>query len=319
MRWRGSTTGSLTRHDYAFRAESSYCVVMDHSTHHGRHAAEIDWTAMAAQLELEAEVLLPYVIETAARVADLCRQDGIEVRRILDVGSGPGVATCELARHFPSATAVAADGSEALLERAAARAEAAGLSGRVTTRHVDLPDGIERLGRADLIWMAMVLHHIGDEGAALRRLRRMLEPGGVLVVTEHGDPLRFLPEGAAPGLPGLTDRLAAAETAWLEAMRAGLPDSTPSAGYPAMLEAAGFELVVDRVTHVRLAAPLAVEARRMVLGRVRRMRDTFAERLEESVRDALDVLIDENHRLGIMRRPDVFLDASRHIYIARAA
>jgi SAM-dependent methyltransferase len=292
---------------------------MDHSTHHGRHAAEIDWTAMAAQLELEAEVLLPYVTETAARVADLCRQDGIEVRRILDIGSGPGVAACELARHFPSATVVASDGSEALLERAAARAEAAGLSGRVTTQHVDLPAGIERLGRADLIWMAMVLHHIGDEGAALRRLHGMLDPGGLLVLAEHGDPLRFLPDGAALGRPGLTERLAAADDAWLAAMRAGLPDSTPSAGYPAMLEAAGLELVVDHVAHVRLAPPLPVEARRMLLGRLRGMRERFGERLEEQDRDALDVLIDEDHPLGIMKRSDAFLDASRRIYIARAA
>lgn len=274
---------------------------------------------MAAQLELEGEILLPYVIETAARVADLCRQDGIEVRRILDVGSGPGVATCELARHFPSATVVAADGSEALLERAAARAKAAGLLGRVTTRQVDLPDGIDRLGRADLIWMAMVLHHIGDEGAALRGLRGMLNPGGFLALAEHGDPLRFLPDGAAPGRSGLAERLAAADAAWLAAMRANLPDSTPSAGYPAMLEAAGFELVLDQVAHVPLAAPLPVEARRMLLGRLRGMRERFGGRLEQQDRDALEVLTDEGHALGIMRRPDAFLDASRHIYIARPA
>jgi SAM-dependent methyltransferase len=286
---------------------------------HGHHTDDIDWTAMAAQLELEAQVLLPYVVETAARVADLCRQDGIQVRRVLDVGSGPGVATCELARQFASATVVGADGSEELLEKAAARAEATGLSSRVTIRQVDLPDGIERLGWTDLIWMAMVLHHVGDEVAALRRLRGMLNPGGLLVLAEHGDPLRFLPDGAASGLPGLTERLAAADADWLAAMRASLPDSTPSAGYPAMLEAAGFQLVVDRIAHVRLAPPLPMEARRMMLGRLRGMRERFAERLEEQDRDTLDVLIDEGHPLGIMRRPDAFLDASRHIYIARAA
>jgi len=302
-----------------FCDRTSYSVIVDHSEGHGHHTGDIDWTAMAAQLELEGEVLLPYVTETAARVADLCRQDGIEVQRILDVGSGPGVATSELARHFASATVVAADGSEPLLARAAARAEAAGLSGRVTARRVDLPDGIERLGRADLIWMAMVLHHIGDEVATLRRLRGMLNPGGMLALAEHGDPLRFLPDGAAPGRPGLTDRLAAADAAWLEAMRADLPDSTPSAGYPATLEAAGFELVVDRIAHVRLAPPLPMEARRMVLDRLRGMRERFGEHLEEQDRDALDVLIDEGHPLGIMQRSDAFLDGSRHIYIARAA
>ena len=291
---------------------------MHHSTGHHHHAGDMDWTAMTAQLELEGETLLPYVTEAAGPAAELCRQDGVAVRRILDVGSGPGIAACELARRFPAATVVAADGSEALLERTAARAEAAGLSGRVTTQWVDLPDGIERLGRADLIWMAMVLHHIGDEAAMLRRLHRALNPGGVLVLAEHGDPMRFLPDGAEPGRPGLTDRLAEADRSWLAAMRAGLPDSVPSTGYPAILDAAGFELVVDRVVHVRLAPPLSTQARRMVLERLQRMRELLAENLDRQDRDALDVLIDEGHPLGIMRRPDVFLDASRHVYIARA-
>jgi SAM-dependent methyltransferase len=243
--------------------------------------------------------------------------DSVEVRRILDIGSGPGVAACELAQHFPSATVVAADGAEELLQKAAARAQAAGLSDRITTRIVDLPDGVEHLRPADLIWMSMVLHHIGDEVAMLRRVRRALGPRGVLVLVEHGDPPRFLPDGAAPGHPGFTDRLAAVDSAWLADMRAGLPHSTPSSGYPAMLEAAGFEVVVDRVAHVRMAPPLQREGRQVVLGHLRGIRERFGEHLEEQDRDALDVLTDESHPLGIMRRPDVFLDASRHIYIAR--
>jgi SAM-dependent methyltransferase len=292
---------------------------MDHSPGHAHHTGDIDWAAMAAHLELQADVLLPYVSETVESAAQLCRRDGLEVRCIIDIGSGPGVATCELARVFALATVVAADGSEALLERAAARAEAAGLSNRVTTRTVELPDGIEGLGRADLIWMAMVLHHVGDESAMLRLVHGQLNPRGLLILVEHGDPLRFLPDGADPGRPGLTDRLAAADTAWLATMRAGLPDSTPSTGYTAMLEAAGFELLVDRIAHVRLPPPLSTAGRQVVLGHLRRMRELFGDHLEEQDLKTLDVLIDAAHPLGIMRRPDVFLDASRHIYIARAA
>jgi SAM-dependent methyltransferase len=274
---------------------------------------------MAAHLELQGKVLRPLVTETAADAAELCRRDGIEVRRILDVGSGPGTATLELARQFASAQVVAADGSEALLERAAAHAAAAALSGRVATRRVELPDGIEQLGRADLIWMAMVLHHIGDEAAMLRRLRRMLDPRGVLILVEHGEPTRYLPDGADPLPPGLLDRLAAADAAWLAAHRAELPDATLSAGYPAMLEDAGFELVIDRVSHVRLDPPLSREGRQVVLSHLRRMREEIGEAITNQDRTALDVLIDESHPLGIARRPDAFLDASRHVYIAASA
>ena len=85
-----------------------------------------------------------------------------------------------------------------------------------------------------------------------------------------------------------------------------------------MLEAAGLELLIDRVAHVRLAPPLTVEARRVLLGRLRRMREVFGERLDQEDREALEVLIDEDHPSGITQRPDAFFDASRHIYIARA-
>jgi SAM-dependent methyltransferase len=292
---------------------------MEHSVDHGHHGSEDEWAAMAAQIELEGEVMLPYVTEVASWVAEMCRRDGFEVRRVLDVGSGPGVGTCELARCFPSAAVVAVDGSSAMLEKVAARVKALGLSTRVATRLADLSDGLDGLGRADLMWAAMVLHHIGDEVAALRAFRGTLNPGGFLVVVEHGDPLRFLPADADAelGRPGLTERLDAAWTAWLAAMRESLPHATPSSDYPTMLAAAGCELVADRVVHVQLAAPLETRARQMLLGRLRRTRQLYGERLDEQDYDALAVLTDENHPLGIMRRADAFLDASRHIYVGR--
>jgi SAM-dependent methyltransferase len=290
---------------------------MSHGHEH-HHDTEIDWTAMAADLVREAEVMLPYVAEAAEAVARVCRVAEITVRRILDIGSGPGVVACELARRFPDATVVAADGAEPLLHRAAARAQAAGLSGRVQTDLVDLPDGVESLGHADVIWMAMVLHHIGDEAAMLRRLRTLLEPRGVLALAEHGDPLRFLSEGAEPCPPGFTDRLAALEAEWLAAMRAGLPGSTPSAGYRSMLGAAGFTVLLDRVVHVRPAVPLADAPRKLILSRLRRMEELFAGQLDAADRAALAVLVNEEDPHGVVRRDDVFLDASRHVYIATA-
>jgi SAM-dependent methyltransferase len=288
---------------------------MSHEHHH-HHDTDIDWVAMSAYLVREAEVMLPYVTEASEAAASVCRESGIAVRRILDIGSGPGVMTCELAQRFPGATVVAADGAEPLLQRATARAEEAGLAEQVLTIQVDLPDGVAALGHADLIWMAMVLHHIGDEAAMLRRLRAMLEPRGVLVLAEHGDPLRFLPEGADPCPRGFHDRLTALDVEWLAAMRADLPGSTPSGGYTTELEAAGFTVAVDRVMHVRLEAPLAETPRQMVLNRLRRMQELFAERLDAADRAALAVLIDEEQPLGVMRRNDVFLDASRHVYVA---
>ena len=91
------------------------------------HVHEFDWAAMVGFAEREAEVLLPVLTEATLSLADICEREGLAVRRILDVGSGPGVATTVLAERFQSATVVAADGSREMLERAEARARGLGL------------------------------------------------------------------------------------------------------------------------------------------------------------------------------------------------
>jgi SAM-dependent methyltransferase len=193
---------------------------MAHSTHHP-HAHDFDWAAMVTLTEREAEVLGGVLEEATAAVARLAAGDGLEVRRIIDIGSGPGVGTCALAERFRAATVVAADGSAEMLESVTARAARAGLAERVTTRAIELPDGIASLGPADLVWASMVLHHLGDEAGALRGLRAQLEPGGLLALVEFGDPMRVVPDDVDLGRPGLWARLDEASAAWLRDLRAG--------------------------------------------------------------------------------------------------
>lgn len=163
---------------------------------HGR-AHSFDTDAEAARLEREAEGLLDDVERAVALLADVAREHGVDVRRVLDVGCGPGVATCVLAQRFPSARVVAVDSSSTMLDHASARVARLGLAPRVETRRVDLPEGLDTLGAADLAWASMVLHHVDDERAALRSLRHLLRPRGLLAVVEH-----------AP-VPGGQDRFAA--------------------------------------------------------------------------------------------------------------
>lgn len=96
---------------------------------------------MAAHLENGGELQLPVLHRTADRLGELLGP-GAEVRRILDIGSGPGVMTCVLAEAFAGAETVAVDGAPVLLERTSARAERLGLGGRVTVRHAELPEGL---------------------------------------------------------------------------------------------------------------------------------------------------------------------------------
>jgi SAM-dependent methyltransferase len=250
---------------------------------------------------------MPYVTETVSSIAALCRQDGLAVRRVIDVGSGPGVGTCVLAQQFDDADVVAVDGSKEMLERAEARADALGLSGRVRTQQAEIPAGLAGLGHAELVWMAMVLHHVDDPAAALRGLRSILEPNGLLAIAEFGDPSQFLPDDVGP--PGFRERLGDFNPA----------DVFPSFDYPALIEAAGFDLLVDRMVEVRLDPPLAEGARRVARRYLQRMLDLVGERLDAQDRATLDMLLDEEAPLGLMRRPDAFLVVSRRIYVARAA
>lgn len=286
--------------------------------HHGHvHLGEADWEALAAHAELEGELLLAFVTDSAHWIAELRGPDAPPVRRVLDIGSGPGVGTCELARLFPDAHVVAVDGSPAMLGRTTQRAAAHGLDRRVTTHLAELPDGLAALETADVIWASMSLHHIGDETNALRVLREMLEPSGLLAIAEVAEPTRLLADDLDVGRPGLADRLDRAESGWFAAMRAGLPGSVPSTDLESMLISAGLDVVGSRLARERFEPPLPDRARQVVLARVRRARQHLGELLEEDDLCTLDVLSDPEDPRSVMHRPDVFIASSRRIVIAR--
>jgi len=101
--------------------------------------------------------------------------------RILDLGCGQGAFIG--AARAAGADAVGADVAEAALQRA-------------RHRHPDVPfvlvpwDGPLPFddGAFDLVWASEVIEHVGDTGRWLSEVRRVLLPGGRLLVTtpSHG-------------------------------------------------------------------------------------------------------------------------------------
>lgn len=288
-----------------------------HGHHHGDHHLDFDSPEMADFAELEGEVMLGLVTQAVSVVAELSGRHGVEVRRVLDIGCGPGVATCCLAQQFPSATVLAADGSSAMLQHVTTRAARLGLSERVQTRLVDLPAGLGTLDRSDVVWASMVVHHVGDEAALLQRLRENVQPGGLLAIVEFGDPLRVVLDDADLGRPGLWDRIEAAWSAWFTEMRAELPDAKPSADYPTALGDAGFDLLTDEMLRLELDAPLNERARRYAHDHVMRMRDRLEPYAPGADLEALGGLVGDSEH-SLLHRNDVRLRASRHVYVARA-
>lgn len=278
---------------------------------HGHHHVEFDTPEMAAFVTAEGEVLAGITAAAIARLAATCTDRGVSVRRVLDLGCGPGVATCMLAEHFPDAAVVGVDGSEVMLAAATARAAGRGLSASVTTRRATFPDDLPTLGLADVVWASLVLHHVGDEVAALRQVRALLGAGGVLAVVERDEPMRV----HVPGVePAVWERLDAAWARWFAGMRAELPGSRPSDPYPAMLAAAGFEVVANDVLTVELDAPLDGPARQLAQRHVDRTVEGQRDRAAAADIAAIESLTGD----GILRRDDVGLRVSRHLYVAVA-
>ncbi len=96
-------------------------------------------------------------------------------RLVLEVGCGTGNTLRVLRAAFPSATVVGVD----LFADALAFARRRNVASLVQARVEQLPFRAE----FDVIGLFDVLEHVQDDGAALDGLRRLLRPGGTLLVT----------------------------------------------------------------------------------------------------------------------------------------
>jgi|HubBroStandDraft_1064217.scaffolds.fasta_scaffold51390_5 SAM-dependent methyltransferase len=112
-------------------------------------------------------------------------------RRVLDVGCGPGLYAEELARR--GAQVVGLDQSGEMVRLASQRVPAAEF------RVHDLAEPLTWLPEAsfDLAVMPLVLHHLDDRTGALREVRRVLRPGGSLVLSTHHPTADWLRRGGS--------------------------------------------------------------------------------------------------------------------------
>ncbi|MFO0760809.1 MAG: class I SAM-dependent methyltransferase [Byssovorax sp.] len=287
-----------------------------HHHHHDHRKApgDRDWADFGAQLELEAEVLSPYLDEAMSVLESLASAGALDVRRVVDLGSGPGAAATALARAFPAASVLALDRAPALLERARERAARLGVGDRVTTSPVDLEASLGALGPIDLAWTAMVLHHLPDPARLLRELRELLTPGGLVAIVEFGPPTRTLPDDLGFGAPGFGARHAAAVAAAIEDH---LPPGALHTDWPETLRAAGLEPIEQRILRVDRPAPLPEPSRRWIAQGLQRSAEMVAGRLSEADRETLAVLADPDDPRGALRRSDTEVHAARSFYVAR--
>ena len=114
--------------------------------------------------------------------------------RVADVACGTGWSSISIARHFPDIAVDGIDIDAGSIERAKAHAAAEGLTDRVSFLFADAADS-EGAGRYDLVTIFEAVHDMARPAEVLAAARRLLAPGGAVLIGDERVAERF----TAPG------------------------------------------------------------------------------------------------------------------------
>jgi SAM-dependent methyltransferase len=294
---------------------------MDDTRQHGRHghghghradADDASLAQLAELLDLDGEVLAPYLAEVTRWLQEMGA--GAPVRRILDIGCGTGTGSFALLNRFPNATSTALDAAEPFLRRVDERAAELGLTERVQTVHADLDDGWPEVGEPDLVWASMSMHHMADPDRVLADVTAALRPGGAVVLAEMGTVTSVLPADIGFGRPGLEARFHAAMA---QSAAARVP--LVGADWAPLLEKAGLTVEATRLWDVNLTASLPPVTSRYARASLQRARTALADELDADDLATLDELLDDGGPHSVLLREDLVVRTKRTVWVARRA
>lgn len=120
----------------------------------------------------------------------LLAESGLEVRNLLDLGAGDGIATAEVMRHQPVTSATLTDFSQPFLDKARERFSGATLDSHFVAgdfRETDWHADVAERGPFDMVVSRFAIHHIPDDLkiALYTKVFDWLRSGGMFVQIEH--------------------------------------------------------------------------------------------------------------------------------------
>ncbi|HHY49828.1 MAG TPA: metalloregulator ArsR/SmtB family transcription factor [Alphaproteobacteria bacterium] len=122
-----------------------------------------------------------HVPEEAVEAAILEAMAGQVVELLIDLGTGTGRMLELLASHYQRGIGI--DSSREMIAVARAKLAAAGV-GHAQVRLADIADLDRGIGEADVVVIHQVLHYFDDPGKVLAQARRVLKPGGTLLIVD---------------------------------------------------------------------------------------------------------------------------------------
>lgn len=240
----------------------------------------------------------------------------------LEAGSGAGGFTELLAGAVGlDGTVSALDVTPELLQTAKERVEKSPFKDRVSYHEGD----IERLpfddGHFDLVWSSRTVHHLPDQLAGMKELRRVLKPGCRLALREGGLRPRFLPMDTGIGAPGLEDRLDVAFESWFHThVRGGDGVVAYPFGWTQLLRDAGLANVTAKSFMLEVLPPLETMQVEYMTGLLRRWVESDERRVFISQEDAdtISKLINPNSPQYAFHRQDLHYMEGVTVYVGEA-
>lgn len=104
--------------------------------------------------------------------------------RMLDLGTGPAQIPVLVCQRVSDAHVVGIDLAHHMLRLAEEHVARSGLGARIELRHMDAKHLSLADGSFDAVYSNTILHHIPDPRPFLREARRVLRPGGVLLIRD---------------------------------------------------------------------------------------------------------------------------------------